>query len=110
MTRQRRRMVRGEPMAMGTTVERRERGRVVSRTEDVQEHIDEVPEAFARVGVKGSSTVNVGDYNSVQVAVWVELPCAPDGPSVQRTYKRGSKLVEQWIQEQLDAAVPNADS
>lgn len=107
--RKRRRLVRGEPVTAKTEIVHKHRGEVVARRE-IDRAGDakvKVPEAFARVGVRGSSTVNVGDFNSVQVSVWVELPCAPTDEALARTYKRGSDMVEAWIQEQLDAALPN---
>ena len=98
-------------MTAKVEVVHKNRGETVARqvTDKAEARKVKVPEAFARVGVSGSSTVSLPDYNSVKVSVWVELPCAPDEASVQRTYQRGSALVEAWIQEQLDAALPNPE-
>lgn len=64
----------------------------------------EVPAIHARVGVSGSGTVNMGDFNSVQAKVWIELPCAPDPVSIQEAYDEASAYVERWVQRELDAA------
>lgn len=62
----------------------------------------EGPVAYMRV--EGSVTRNMGDYNSVRVAVMVEMPCYPTNAEVDRCYLWCSEKVEDKIQEELRVA------
>ena len=63
----------------------------------------EGPVAFVRV--EGSVTRNMGDYNSVRVAVMVELPCYPTVADIDRAHGWCSSKVDQKIQHELQVAV-----
>jgi hypothetical protein len=106
-----RRLVRGEPVVGTVRTTHKRRGEVVAdnQTDRAEGRKRMVPEVYGRVGVRGSSTVNMGDFNSVQVSVYVELPSAPGDEAMRKTYRRASDLVEEWIQEQLDAAIADAE-
>ncbi len=58
-----------------------------------------------KVGVCGSVTRNMGDYNSVRVEVSFELPCLPELSEANRVYDIASKFVDSKIKKELDCAV-----
>ena len=60
---------------------------------------------LARVRLEGSVTRNMGDYNSIRVAVMVEMPCYPSATDVDRCYDWCSAKVEEKIQRELVVAV-----
>ncbi len=62
----------------------------------------EGPVAFMRV--EGSITRNMGDYNSIRIAVMVEMPCYPSDTDVDRCYEYCSAKVEDKIQNELRIA------
>ncbi len=66
----------------------------------------EGPVAYVRV--EGSVTRNMGDYNSVRVAVMVEMPCYPTASDVDRAHGWCSSQVDQKIQHELRVAVGDA--
>ncbi len=67
----------------------------------------EGPVAFVRV--EGSVTRNMGDYNSVRVAVMVELPCYPTVSDIDRAHSWCSSKVDQKIQHELHVAVGSSE-
>lgn len=94
-----------------TTVEhmevRNSRREVVS-----EEHVDERlpvdlgnyqgPVGYVRV--EGSVTQNMGDFNSVRVAVAVEMPCRPTPEGADRMYQWCSGFVDERVNSELDMA------
>lgn len=58
-----------------------------------------VVEGGCKVGCGGSRTVNLGNFESVKVSVWLEMPCAKD--TVAETFD----YVSEWVGKQLEAAV-----
>ncbi len=58
----------------------------------------------SRVRVEGSITRNMGDYNSIRIAVMVEMPCYPSESDVDRCYDWCSAKVEDKIQNELRIA------
>ncbi len=67
----------------------------------------EGPVAFVRV--EGSVTRNMGDYNSVRVAVMIELPCYPTVADVDRAHGWCSAKVDEKIQHELRVATVGGD-
>lgn len=64
------------------------------------------------VGVTGGLTKNMGDYNSIKVAVQVSLPCEPTDQGVKDAYAKASALVDEFLDAEYKAAVgetPNKD-
>lgn len=59
---------------------------------------------LARVRVSGGLTKNMGNFNSVRVNVSVELPTEPDDASLEAAYARASRLVQDYIDRELDLA------
>lgn len=59
----------------------------------------------AWVRVEGSVTRNMGDFNSVRVAVMLEVPCLPVEEDLDRTYQWASTFVEDKLQSELRVAV-----
>lgn len=57
-----------------------------------------------RVGVTGSITRNLGDFNSVRVEVSLQLPCLPEVSEAERVYNIASEFVDNKIQSELDTA------
>ena len=55
-----------------------------------------------KVGCSGARTVNLGNYESVKISVWLEMPCTKE--TVSETYD----FITDWVGEQLTAAVKNA--
>lgn len=58
-----------------------------------------VSDGGCRVGCSGARTVNLGNYESVKISVWLEMPCAKE--DIATTYD----YVSEWVGEQLLAAV-----
>lgn len=52
-----------------------------------------------RVGCSGSRTVNLGNYESVKIGVWLEMPCTKD------TMADTFEFVSDWVGEKLAEAV-----
>lgn len=84
----------------------------VTRTGPGMDHGDveviNIPHFQGPVGavrVEGSVTRNVGDYNSVRVAVMVEMPCYPTDAEAERTYAWCSSMVEQKLRQELELAL-----
>lgn len=64
----------------------------------------------ARVRVVGSVTRNLGNYNSARIEVMVELPAYPVDSELEHAYRHASRLVDQWIREELAALEPQEDA
>ncbi len=58
--------------------------------------------AFLRV--EGSVTRNMGDFNSIRIAVMVEMPCYPNAADVDDCYDWCSELVDNKLQRELRVA------
>jgi hypothetical protein len=52
-----------------------------------------------KVGVGGSRTINLGNYESIKISVWLEMPC--EKSTISETYD----YVSDWVGEQLTSAV-----
>lgn len=65
--------------------------------------------APARLRVEGGITRNMGDYNSVRVAVAVELPALPERTEIERAYLVASDIVDDLINRELDIATGNGE-
>ena len=52
-----------------------------------------------RVGCSGSRTVNLGNYESIKIGVWLEMPCSKD------TMADTFEFVSDWVGEKLAEAV-----
>lgn len=61
-----------------------------------------VVDGGCKVGCSGARTVNLGNYESVKISVWLEMPCAKD--DIASTYD----FITDWVGEQLTAAVKQA--
>jgi len=61
-----------------------------------------VVDGGCKVGCSGARTVNLGNYESVKISVWLEMPCTKE--SVAETYD----FITDWVGEQLTLAVKNA--
>lgn len=89
-------------------------GEVTEDAPRTSEHID-TPDPHDEVGtvaVGGSLTKNLGDFNSVKVSTVVTLPVGiseEDWPAyreqVRLTKTRASELVEEFLDEEYEAAV-----
>lgn len=61
-----------------------------------------VVDGGCKVGCSGARTVNLGNYESVKISVWLEMPCTKE--TVAETYD----FITDWVGEQLTLAVKNA--
>ena len=61
-----------------------------------------VVDGGCKVGCSGARTVNLGNYESVKISVWLEMPCTKE--TVSETYD----FITDWVGEQLTAAVKTA--
>ena len=87
---------------MVKSVERKSGSETVSKSESVERFvaIDEVSPAYVSIG--GSVTKNLGDYNSVKITAQVTLPCAPTAEACRITKDLASKMVDEYVGEELD--------
>lgn len=80
------------------------KSKVVTGTVQVANAQTQVPvhkaviDGGCKVGCSGGRTINLGDFNSVKIAVWLEMPCSKD--SIAETFD----YVSDWVGEQLDQA------
>lgn len=58
----------------------------------------------ARIRVEGSTTQNLGNYNSVRVSVSLELPCYPELSEIQRGYTFAADTVDNMLGLELERA------
>ena len=58
----------------------------------------------AYVGVMGSVTKNLGNYEAVRVQVSVSLPCAGNESAVRKTFDKASELVDEFVGIELENA------
>lgn len=58
----------------------------------------------AHVKVSGSVTKNIGNYESVKVAVEVTLPCHAEGSEIEKAYDIASTFVNHKIQDEVEFA------
>lgn len=63
-----------------------------------------VEPAFVKIGAGG--TYNLGDYSSLRIDVAVTLPCYPE--DLEDTYKRASEFVQEKLQSEEAAWLPNS--
>ena len=77
-------------------------GQEHEREEEIEVPAFHGPVGYVRVG--GSVTKNLGDYNSARVEVSVSLPTYPTPQEIERTYRFGSQLVDQYVSRELDIA------
>lgn len=67
--------------------------------------VPQFPVPPARVRIEGSATRNLGDYNSVRVAVTIEMPCLPVQEEIERVYGMTSGWVDHLLGVELSNAV-----
>jgi hypothetical protein len=84
-------------------VEHRQGGTVVNETQSSPVQPEPGP-GEARVYVEGSVTHNMGDYNSVRVAVGVSFPCPATNMAVDETYEYLSGKVDELLESELALA------
>lgn len=80
---------------------------VVSTKEDVALHPMPKPAPgvkLATVGVSGAMTLNLGNYESAKIGVFLSLPCPVD--EIDATYDKASS----WVSDRINAAVEEAKS
>jgi hypothetical protein len=58
----------------------------------------------AYVGVMGSVTKNLGNYEAVRVQVSISLPCESDEASVRKTFDKASEMVDEFVGIELENA------
>lgn len=58
----------------------------------------------ARVRVEGSVTQNMGDFNSIRVAVCIERPCENTDEAIEKCYETVSEQVDGFVNQELDLA------
>lgn len=78
----------------------------ISETRDFEDEIDCPNPAY--VSVNQGMTKNLGDYNSVKIAVHVSLPSLPYDDDIKRTYQRASNLVNEFLDEEYTKAIEAA--
>ena len=86
------------------------KGKVVA-----EEHADvKLPEGqpvatplVATVGYEEAETVNLGDYNSRRISVFVSVPCAPDGKSIDNAFDQLQGFVRSKLEEGFKAPLPS---
>lgn len=62
----------------------------------------------AKVRIEGSTTRNLGNYESCRVSVMVELPCVPTEAGIDAAAKWASAKVDALIETELEqAGVPD---
>ena len=83
-------------------------GSEANTVETVQVPKFEGPVGYQRV--EGSVTRNMGNFNSVRVAVMLELPCYPVQSEIDRCYAYASQQVDEKIRSELQLAVPPEDT
>jgi hypothetical protein len=77
-------------------------GVVVQETEDTEDIEVCVPEAgvpLAEVGAEGRMTINLGNYESVQLGVFIRLPCVVE--EVNDCYQAAKKLVDLHLNKEV---------
>ena len=75
---------------------------VAEEVESIRVPRFEVPPAWVRV--EGSVTRNMGNYNSIRIAVMVEMPCYPSQYDANRCYDWCSNYIENKLQNELRVA------
>jgi hypothetical protein len=86
-----------------TTSRQINREEEVSDTRDFEDEVNCPNPAY--VSVSQGMTKNMGDYNSVKINVHVSLPCLPYDDDIRRAHVRASKLVNEFLDEEYEAAV-----
>lgn len=60
----------------------------------------------AKVGFSGTRTINLGNFNSVKVAVWIEMPCYVE--EINTIYPQVKQFVEAKLQAEVDEILESA--
>lgn len=55
---------------------------------------------LSRVGVSCGLTINIGDYNSARIGIWIELPC--DISKIDDSYEKAFKIVTEKLIKEVD--------
>jgi hypothetical protein len=87
------------------SVEHKMQGKLIDEADTNETFVgtDEANPAY--VGVSGSTTKNLGNYESLKVSVSVNLPCAPTAPAVRKTFDAASEMVAEFIKLEIDNAL-----
>lgn len=100
----RRKRQQGNEGSVSKSVEKREAGKVVSSSEVTEKFKGTNSLNPAYVGVMGSVTKNMGNYEAVRVQVSVSLPCDPTDAGVRKTFDQASSMVDEFIGIELENA------
>jgi hypothetical protein len=94
----------GNEGSITKSVEHRTSGKVVSSAESTEKFkgTDCINPAY--VGVMGSVTKNMGNYEAVRVQVSVSLPCDPKDASIRKTFDQASSMVDEFVGIELENA------
>lgn len=93
--------------AATTVVQHTHKGEVVDEKVKNEGIAKRPKDGCGRVGVGGSVTHNMGDFNSVKVSVWAELPADEPGVTgLDGVYPVLSDWVDGKINAELDKALP----
>lgn len=99
-------VVEAQPVVADTSVVEKHLGKVVSENakSEIVGHATGTP-PLCNVGVEASSTINMGDFNSIRVGVSLHIPC--EFNDIDKTYE----LAQSWVNakmEELQEQIHNA--
>lgn len=55
----------------------------------------------AHVGVNFESTLNLGEFNSAKVGVFISMPCRPNTVAVLKTHKKIKRMAERLVSKEI---------
>ena len=96
---------KGNEGTVTKSVEKKNRGVVVSSSENVEKFKGAECLNPAYVTVNGSITKNLGDFNSIRVQVGISLPCEPAELEVRATFDKASAMVDEFVGLELENAL-----
>lgn len=101
---------RGVMGEINKTVEHKQGNEVVKDEEEIQTtDIIEFEEEPAVVEVTGSSTYNLGNYNSAKVGVSIRIPCDNTDEAIRETYNKCSDYVLEFINNEQASLVDESE-
>lgn len=78
----------------------RKRKEVVLYEEHVMlKSLQKIEGAPANVGTTRGLTMNLGDFESCRIDVWLNVPCTADPEVIEETFKNA----EEWVNEKIGA-------